>query len=531
MPWLPGETLFSICARHHRVWGTTTSSQSARVLFGDSQRAGTYHDLPGGLGELEVRAGGIWGTFREIAVTKTLLSFYRPFLSVERIEKAIALMKGPSVAHLKYQLGLLTSGLRANHPLKACSMCMCEDRAKYGWTYWHLEHQFPGVLYCELHGKPLTTSQVKANGVGRFLWFLPSDAQLEDASSEPTGAKHFSTLVTELQSRAWQDGELDPARLKVVFRARLSQLGAVRSANGRLLLAESASSLLAYAHLLRQTSDVFAWTPRTLTGAVAQVHDLVGAGRQSSHPLRWLLGISWLFRDFVDFLSLWESIEGRSEMPSDELSLPDLESVEPDDGGAAVMLPENVRKAAQACQAAISLNPQRGPKRSELVSGKQSSAITRLASGESLGAVSEGVGVSVADLRALLRSNVGLHDAWKAAGFSRVLAEHRETWLKRNQASDRAATRASYQWLYKHDAEWLGQQPRRSSVDWQARDQLLAGKIDAYIGGLTSVDRERLRLWSICQRIPELRMRMAAIDRLPMTAERLMPYRRARAKR
>ena len=40
MSWLPGETLFSLCSRHHRLWGYATASQSARVLFG-GPRTGT----------------------------------------------------------------------------------------------------------------------------------------------------------------------------------------------------------------------------------------------------------------------------------------------------------------------------------------------------------------------------------------------------------------------------------------------------------------------------------------------------------
>ena len=123
LTWLPGETLFSLCSRQHRLWGYGLSSRSTEILFG-GKRLGTRHDFPSGLDAFVLRTEGQLGSAVEIARDRTLLRFYRPFFRKAEIDYAIWTMRGPAVAHLKFRLGLLTSRFRANHPLKACVACM-----------------------------------------------------------------------------------------------------------------------------------------------------------------------------------------------------------------------------------------------------------------------------------------------------------------------------------------------------------------------------------------------------------------------
>lgn len=79
LSWLPGETLFSLCSRHHRLWGYATSSRSTQILFGH-RRAGMQQDLPSSLAEFAGRTDGGFGSAEELARLRTLQRFYRPFL-------------------------------------------------------------------------------------------------------------------------------------------------------------------------------------------------------------------------------------------------------------------------------------------------------------------------------------------------------------------------------------------------------------------------------------------------------------------
>jgi len=144
LAWLPGETLFSLVSRHHFFWGNPLSARTCEQVFGH-RRAGSQHDLPSRLSHFVIRTGVSFGNVEKIATGHTLLAYYAAFVSAGKLENAIACMAGDSVAHLQLRLGILTSRFRANHPLKACAACMAEDRAAFGWAYWHVDHQYPGV--------------------------------------------------------------------------------------------------------------------------------------------------------------------------------------------------------------------------------------------------------------------------------------------------------------------------------------------------------------------------------------------------
>lgn len=119
LQWLPGETLFGLVRRLHRLRGHRLADQTADVLFG-RRRQGYRHDVPSGLHEFEQNTAGLLGDVWTIARERTLLRYDRPFLTPATVDGAIARMAGPSVARLKCHLGLQTSRFGAHHPLKAC---------------------------------------------------------------------------------------------------------------------------------------------------------------------------------------------------------------------------------------------------------------------------------------------------------------------------------------------------------------------------------------------------------------------------
>jgi len=51
---------------------------------------------------------------------------------------------------------LVRSGIcTARHDAYLCPKCVKEDQDTYGVSYWHREHQIPGVIWCNKHGSPL----------------------------------------------------------------------------------------------------------------------------------------------------------------------------------------------------------------------------------------------------------------------------------------------------------------------------------------------------------------------------------------
>lgn len=133
LQWLPGETLFSLLRRLHQLWGHQLADQTADVLSG-RRRHGCQHDFPSGPLAFEKKTEGLRGDAQSIALARTLLRYYRPFLLPANVDGSIAMMASASVAHPKFRLGLLTSRFRAHYPLKACPACIPEDCATYGWA-------------------------------------------------------------------------------------------------------------------------------------------------------------------------------------------------------------------------------------------------------------------------------------------------------------------------------------------------------------------------------------------------------------
>src|SRR5574343_628027 len=101
LEWLPDESLFSLCSRHHQIWGHAFASRSTVLMFG-KDRTGTHHDFPNGLATFSQRTQHVFGDAESLARKKTLLRFFSPFTPRAEVEQAVLGMTGGSVAHLKY---------------------------------------------------------------------------------------------------------------------------------------------------------------------------------------------------------------------------------------------------------------------------------------------------------------------------------------------------------------------------------------------------------------------------------------------
>lgn len=127
---------------------------------------------------------------------------------------------------LKYQLGMLTSRFRANHPLKACPQCMRDDSSLYGSPYWHLTHQLPGVWVCPSHGHILLTCDAKSTGIGRFIWVLPTSDHMRPAAGKRlTSGAHEALTKFAALSIAWsamESASFRPDLLAATYRSQLT---------------------------------------------------------------------------------------------------------------------------------------------------------------------------------------------------------------------------------------------------------------------------------------------------------------------
>ncbi len=115
-------------------------------------------------------------TLRELILNHTMFPQYARFSpnKKETIEKLIN--NGTIDVH-----NLLTVLPREGNDrfLKYCPVCVKEDRARYGETYWHRHHQIRGMSVCTKHGCMLYLSDVSAISYNSFS-FQPAEFSVDE---------------------------------------------------------------------------------------------------------------------------------------------------------------------------------------------------------------------------------------------------------------------------------------------------------------------------------------------------------------
>lgn len=552
--WLPGETFFSWVSRQHIFWGSRNAGETANILFGH-RRAGTQHDFPSALDAFASRTGGLLGQTEEMALSRTLLSFYRPFSSAGRIDDCLQMMRSQSVVHLKFRLGLLTSRFRANHPLKACQSCMAHDLSNTGWAYWHLEHQYPGVWVCLLHREPLKEATVKSTGVDRFSWCLPDRANLNRQWSPEANAFDalgaLSTMTLQLVRQERSHGWLSGAHIVPVMREQANENGWLTQ-NGNLRMAALAPSYFNWCQELRGPAELQS-LPANEIEAAAQIARLLSPWRTGTHPIRVLVALSWLFKEANSFLSVYDKVHDPSfplnpppdlffdTVPSDvcdrEISKTTLVA-HIKDGMSATAAAKATGVdvgTAMAWSAQAGLQTTRRPK--TLTNAIQAALRADLMQGEEKAVAASAHGLSIQAVTRFLRTEPGLHQAWQDArarielfkartAWSAALATHGYLGVKWLRAMDPAI----YAWLYRNDQTWLqdhlptpvtrSNMPLR--VKWDARDLELSAAVEQTLEKLKMTQQGKpIKLWQIYQVMPQLKPKLSALEKLPLTQRAL----------
>lgn len=491
--------------------------------------------------------GGQLGDAESIIRCRTVLPFYLPFAARVTEADVIARMTGRSIGSLKYQLGLLTSRFRANHPLKACPACMSADRSQWGASYWHVQHQLPGVWVCSAHGELLAQSNLKASGVGRFQWLLPAASHLTQTVSvadEIEALKCLGRLAIWLWSRP-AGTRFDPVRVSEAYRLALRDKGLIRGeGRGRLTHKEIGKQYADFVRPLRQIDELRA-LPDSSETAAREVARLSYEPRSGQHPLRHLALIGWLFGEMDVFVADMSRPAEPLETSELELDIHRGDASKAQQRMALLNLVSGGRSVSTASRQ-LGIDPHTGmawlasegvatSKRPSLlkddVRNRMTSALMRGASKSDVASMSA---VSIGSVTRLLRTEVGLREAWMAARKSKAQRHARNTWSKlitANPNSGVNAVRMSrpdiYAWIYRNDREWMLAQAQRlsvqrdhggSRVDWDVRDRDLAAKIAEVAMNLASeAPGRRLKLWQIYQRLPELKAKLGHLDQLPLT--------------
>ncbi len=553
--WLPDETFFSLASRYHAVSGNRLAAQTNLALFG-VHRGGSQHDFPTHLGQFTTRTEGHLGSVESIAAGHTILPFYLPCRSTEDAAAAVEALAGSPSGMLKYRLGILTSRFRANHPLKACQTCLAEDAATHGVTYWHRTHQLPGRWVCLKHAALLQVATTKSTGVQRFGWLLPSAEVLRPAIPDGLGRERFADLerfarLVDQWARL-APGSVTEDGLAAAYRSVLSANGLLKD---RAAMAQAYNQAVSRLRLVPELDAL----PSSPQAALHQVNRWVFAPRGGTHPLRHLSFIFWLFPEWPNFWSTYLRPTAAAQIEDGLKRRPESIAVDPRKSALVELIRSGTAATAaakligvdtgtaKAWAAAEGLATGRRPK--TLKGNIYIALIADLTAGTDKSDAACRNGVSVQTVTRVLRTEVGLHEVWRSARFDLSRAQARTAWtevLQTFAADGIAAVRrhepAAYAWLYRNDRDWLAATcadaspaPSRHGtprLDWADRDSRLAVAVRQAAATLVEGGQAApLKLWQLYQLVPELKAKLGALDRLPVTRKVISEVTRPRKQR
>jgi hypothetical protein len=321
------------------------------------------------------------------------------------------------------------------------------------------------------------------------------------------------------------------------------------TAEGSTRTTEAAANYLNHCGRLRFAPEL-GGLPASLEAAKLHVGHLVRPFRSGTHPLRLLVAIHWLFGNAEEFLRTHLNAS-RQDLPRGAVGAGDSEPV----GLATTQDPRRQRlveridsgesATAAACRVGVDVGTamawaasagiQVGRRPKLLKPDILDSLVRDLRKGADKIDAAGRHGVSIETVTKVLRTEVGLHDAWIAARFSHAQQRARKAWLaifeqhyQTGIKIMRAMDPAAYAWLYRNDRDWLktqsppgrveGNATRGSGVQWDERDAALSNAVQRAALVLSQAQPGKpLLLWQLYQVVPELKPKLAVLGRLPLT--------------
>jgi hypothetical protein len=304
---LPDETLFSLCARIHRLNGISREDDTSCLLF---RKPGllTHHDLPFGLDAFAHETRAAYGSGAEVLEALTLLPYFTRLHEPERKAMINALARGSASSRMKFALGVVASRTGAFLPLSLCPACVEEDQERTGWSYWRRLHQLPGAFVCERHGHPLMRAR-KLEGWKRLRTaVLPSDnlVPMAPACHPRKEADHAWLQALASVSRSFLEGggfvTLEPEVLKHTYRKALSERGLMTKA-GNLRITAYLDSVRAH---FASVTSIERLQPFFKDAWIRGFLKPLRSGKVTGSPLLHSLMVSWLWGDWEAFRTAYE---------------------------------------------------------------------------------------------------------------------------------------------------------------------------------------------------------------------------------
>lgn len=472
---LPDETLYSWCGHVH-TWNSNASViQTSKQLF-NNRYAALLHDFPSFLGPLIEKTGSTFNCSNDLALKNTLLGYFLAFQKTDLSHEILETIHHNNYPSLKYKLGLIASGIGANHPLKHCHQCLSEDIAQFGRGYWHLSHQFPSTFVCLKHKQPLNILRIKSSPVHLRSWLLPETVK-ETERLRLTHDEHIYRLMTlaNFSSAVAQQppGAFDGQTLAWLYQGQLKKKGLLTE-RGSLKIKQINELVAEYYIGLDQLPEFqILHSLKLETGGF--IGSIARKKPKRGHPFKHLLFINFLFDHPKEFLTAYQ--EATNEPPHWLKPAP-LAKPKPKDPRINELLTlvreqgNSLTHAAQLVGISVTTATQWAKKhglaytpRTKTLNPELLEKVTaEIKNGTPKKAIVETTRISLVSLNRLLFADKKLNAAWQGATFNKKQKKYRLAWIALTKGrlgvpvkQLRSIPGNGYIWLYRHDREWLSQ--------------------------------------------------------------------------
>jgi len=471
----PNETLYSWCGRYHQLSGNNLVTATNLQLFA-SRYAGLSHDIPNYINNFVDRTRNVFGTAEEIISKHSLLPFYLPFLNQEKATYIIHGIRTGSHIHTKYLLGLPASRVGANHPLKVCKECINEQEHNFGVCYWSLQHQLPSSWICHKHYLPLFSIKTTQTPVHLREWILPNKKYLNSSTFIPTlNSKQISKLdrISRFGEKTLLllNSTFNPITLSHCYQLALHKRGMLTE-QGNLRLSLYLPDLKDYykdistlpGFQILQSLDC-------TTGGFAAV--ISRKKPKVNHPLKHLLLISYLFKDWDSFITSYNKASNtpptwkiHKSQDHTKTNNPLYKSLYDKLCNKHLSIRESANQLGISVTTAVVWAKEQGidvNTRPKTIGSIKLKEITNLVkSCEDKKEICSKSKISLVSLNRIFRYNTELHDLWRYSQFSKQRDAARTSFLNILEQNPgvpvkyiRKIPGNNYMWLYRHDKTWL----------------------------------------------------------------------------
>jgi hypothetical protein len=278
---IEGETVFSVISRYHAIAGYFNHNTCVSNIF-DKRKKRIHPYLPNALVQF---SNYFQEPLEKVLYQRTLFPLFLATLDGSQAKKLHSSMLGTvgSTFHIsltpQYSLNLF-----AGH--KYCPICAIKDLEKIGISYWHIEHQIPGITTCSKHYCYLCGIENDDAHLDRHLALPPNNKNYIEANEKDIELAKYSVSFFEKYKNIVSKTDLLAQILQ-----RLNQVGMVTSAGN-----------LKYKELRRALSDYWQDLEKNMVLGVPDYllsFDFIGPmlrvkTRTTAHPIKYILLLCWL---------------------------------------------------------------------------------------------------------------------------------------------------------------------------------------------------------------------------------------------